>query len=384
MPWFWSRLPFSLSPLLPFSSGTATPGTHMRFLASTAIILGALVALPAADPPARPLAPTAVTWDKPGGVLGEAADTFTKQSGVPIAVAPGLLKAKCDARFKGTPFWEALQSSADAAKARIALTDGGRKVELHPRGASQEVAATSGAFRVVAQQVVGRTLLDQGVTYHEVQLLVHWEPRLRVYRIDTAPHVSAASDVLGSKITADSGSGQILPANATSEMRVRLNGLTRKSEQITALAGVFTVTAADKLLAFAFEAPGGKLPDAQTQAEVSASLKRLEQKDGLWEVVIEANYPKGQPVFESFQGEWWLRDNRLLLVSPAGKAVAIDDYEVAASEGGAPLVVIHRFKENAMAGFGNPTAKGWKLVYETPSPLAVVKVPFELKGIPLP
>ena len=46
--------------------------------------------------------------------------------------------------------------------------------------------------------------------------------------------------------------------------------------------------------------------------------------------------------------------------------------------------MIHRFKEDAAKGLGNPTVKGWSIVYETPAPLADVKVPFELKDIPLP
>jgi len=32
----------------------------------------------------------------------------------------------------------------------------------------------------------------------------------------------------------------------------------------------------------------------------------------------------------------------------------------------------------------NPLAKGWSLIYETPSPLLEMKVPFELKNIPIP
>ena len=49
-----------------------------------------------------------------------------------------------------------------------------------------------------------------------------------------------------------------------------------------------------------------------------------------------------------------------------------------------PLRVVHRFKEDAVKGLGDPTAKGWTIVYETPAPLVEVKVPFELKDIPLP
>ncbi|MBY0458223.1 MAG: hypothetical protein K2V38_12860, partial [Gemmataceae bacterium] len=253
-----------------------------------------------------------------------------------------------------------------------------------PRGASREVTSTAGAFRVVAQAVTGRALLDQGTTVHEVSLLVHWEHRLKVYRIDTAPKVTKVTDDTGAAIAAEGGSAGLLPANATSDMKVRLSGVPRKSARLTTLAGEFRVTAAEKLVTFAFESPGGKLPDVQKVAGVSARMKQLQKKTDTWEAVVEVTYPPGQPTFESFQGEWWLRDNRLSIRSPEGKTVALDDYEIPAPAESSPLVVIHRFKENAAAGIGNPTAKGWSLVYETPAPLVEVTVPFELKDIPLP
>jgi hypothetical protein len=359
----------------------------MRTLAVTTLIIGTLAALPAAEP-TRPLSPTAMSFspsDKGQTVLGAVAADLAKQSGVPITVSPAVLKAKCDVQFTKVPFWEALQTAADKSGARITLHEGGRKVELVPRGKSREVAATSGSFRVVAQQVTGRALLDQGVTVHEVSLLVHWEPRMRVYRIDSVPNVSKVTDVPGSKLSAEVGGAQVLPLDSTSEMRVKINGLTRDSEKITTLAGVFTATGAEKLLAFSFEAPGGKLPALQKDPTgVTASLKRVQKKDDTWEVAVEVNYPPGQPVFESFQGEWWLRDNRLTVRSPEGKSFVIDDFEIPMPDSPQPLKAVYRFKEDAAKGLGNPTKQGWSIIYETPSPLVEVKIPFELKDIPLP
>lgn len=357
----------------------------MRLLSIIPLTLGTIAALAAVEPVKSPHpAPVAITFTKPNAVLGEVAPELSKQSGVPIALAPRLLKAPCGGTFDKAPFWSALQKCADDAGARVVVREGGTRVELQPRDGSNEVAATSGAFRVVAQQVTGRALLDAGAVYHEVGLLVHWEPRLKVYRIDTAPRVSKVTDDLGSKLTAASGSAQVLPAGATAEMKVRLDGVPRKAERVAVLAGEFQATVAEKLLTFAFEAPGGKLPAAQKQDGVSASLKRLQKKGDTWEAVLEIEYPAGQPTFESFQGDWWLRDNRLRLRSPAGKFVTLDDYEIPQPDRATPLRVIHRFKENANAGVGDPTAKGWALVYETPGPLVDVKVPFELKNVPLP
>jgi hypothetical protein len=143
------------------------------------------------------------------------------------------------------------------------------------------------------------------------------------------------------------------------------------------------VTAADKMLAFAFDSDG-KLPIEQKQDGVTAVLKRLQKKDDTWEAEVEVTYPPNQPIFESFQGEWWLRDNRLIVRAPGGKSFVIDDYEVPMPDNPRPLRVIHRFKEDKAKGLTDPTQKGWSIVYETPAPLADVKVPFELKDIPLP
>ncbi len=357
----------------------------MRTVAAVALITATLGALPAADPP-RPLSPTSISFEKSPAVLGEAVDSISKAAGVKVSVAPNLLKTplKDFKGFKAVPFWEGLQATADASGTRIALAKGGREIGLVPRGASREVASTSGSFRVVAQQVTGRALLTEGITVHEVGLLVHWEPRLRVYRIDTAPKISEVKDVPGSKLVADGGGSQVLPSDATSEMRVRVTGLTRDSERIKSLAGVFTVTAAEKMLAFDLAAPAGKLPDAKKIEGVTAALKRLEKKGNTWEVVVDVLYPEGLPHFESFQGEWWLRDNRLLLLGPGGKTFVLDDYEFPSPDSPRPLRVIYRFKEDAAKGIGNPTGAGWSFVYETPAPLSEVKVPFELKDIPLP
>lgn len=360
----------------------------MRMLVVATLLIGTIPAIPAAEPD-RPLAPTEVNWAKPNSVLGELADSLAKQADVPIVVDRGVLKAKCNLQFNKTPFWTALQSATEATGTRLVLHNGGRKIELVPRGKSREVATTSGAFRVVAQQVIGRALLDQGITSHEVHLLVHWEPRLRVYRIDSMPKINQATDVPGSTITVEGGGSQILPLDSTSELKVKLSGLTRNSGQITSLAGTFNVTAADKLLAFTFDSTGklpvtGKLPAERKEYGVSATLKRLQKKDTTWELEVEVLYPPNQPAFESFQGEWWLRDNRLLVRSPAGKMFVIEDYEVPSPDNSRPLRVIYRFKEDPKTGLGNPTANGWSIVYETPSPLVDTKVPFELKDIPLP
>src|SRR5439155_14979603 len=124
------------------------------------------------------------------------------------------------------------------------------KVSLEPKGASKTVAVTSGPFRVVATQVVGRALLDLGLTLHEVQLDVHWEPRYPVFRIDAAPKIIKATDDANKMLETKPGATRVQPEGASTTMKVPLSGLSRQSKQIAVLSGEFRVTAAPKMLAF--------------------------------------------------------------------------------------------------------------------------------------
>ncbi|MCI0703692.1 MAG: hypothetical protein L0241_21655 [Planctomycetia bacterium] len=364
----------------------------MRILVLLTLTLGIVAALPAAEPDKSPIAPRTIKWEKPGGTLGDVTAALTKQSapvagvaGVPIEVPEELRKQPCSVKFKETPFWEALQQAADRTDTRIVLTDFGRKVSLVPRGGSKEAVATSGAFRIVAQEVLGKALLEEGVTFHQVKLLIHWEPRLRVYRVYRM-NITKVADVLGSKLTAEAPATQTLPEGARIKAEepiyVKVNGLKNSSAQITSLVGEFTVTATDRLLAFKFDEPG-KVPSEQKKDGVTATLKRVEKDEDTWEIEVELTYPPDQPVFESFQQQWWLKDNRLLVQAPnAAKSFPITDYELRIR--GNTVRAIHRYKEDAKNGLGAPTAKDWSIVYETPAPLVEAKIPFELKNIPLP
>jgi hypothetical protein len=358
----------------------------MRILAVVALVLSTFAAISPAQPAKSPLAPRTIKWEKPGGTLGDVAAALTKQSGgpphrgVPIEMTDELRKKPCNVKFDGTPFWDALQQAADRTGTRITLAEDGRKVVLVPRSASKEVSAASGPFRVVAQKVVGTALLADGATFHEVQLLTHWEPRFRVYRIDQRPKVVKAADDRGATLTPVAGAGRELPSGAQVDMTVKLEGLTRDSKRIGVLAGEFTVTATDELLTFTFD-PTQKLPlESKHPSGVSATLRRVEKQDDTWVIEVELKYPPNQPVFESFEGEWWLKDNRLVLQSPT-KSFVLDDFNFKTRGN---VVATHSYKEDPAKGLGPPTAKGWSIVYETPAPLVEVKVPFELKNIPLP
>lgn len=346
----------------------------MRFafvLALTVSTLGA------AQPETPTIKPTPVTLKADSAVLGGVAGELSKApAGVTVTVDPRSVKAKCPVAFAGTPFWEALESAADQSKTRIVVRDGGRTALLEPRPKGREVSSVSGPFRVVPRTVVGKLLLEDGAVFHEVQLDVHWEPRMPVYRIDTHPHVTKATDDRGTTLTAAAGSSRHNPTGAITDMTVKLTGLTRDSRAIGTLSGAFRATAAEKMLAVRFAGLTEKNA-TQTESGVKVTLKSFEKAGNTWDAELSLEYPANHPNFESFEEQKWLRDTRLRLVSPQGTPLDAESEDVTAS--GRFVAATYRFKVA-----GNFAVKGWSLVCETPGPLVELRVPFELKGIPIP
>lgn len=325
--------------------------------------------------------PTTVTLKKENTTLAEVAAELSKPThGVAVKVERAeTAKAKCSVAFDGTPFWEALENVADQTKTKLALRDGGRSVVLEPRTGGREVSAVAGPFRIVPRTVTGRLLLDQGLSFHEVELDVHWEPRVPVFRIDSHPKITKAVDDRGTALTAEVGGSRHYPTTSLTDMKLRLTGVTRESKQIALLAGEFRATAAEKMLAISFKTLAGKFPITETDSGVNVTLKSFEKVGGTWDAQLELTYPEGHPSFESFEEQKWLSDNRLRLVAPNGDGYEPDNDDVIAS--GRRVAATYRFK---LVPNANPAGKGWALVCETPGPLTEMKVPFVLKNIPLP
>ncbi len=279
------------------------------------LIFGTLIAANAADPPSLTLPPTIIRLKQSDATLADAAAALAKASGVAIEVDPRIAKRTCKVAFVDTAFWDALEQVARDADAKLVIRDDGRKVVLEPRGQSKVVSAVSGPFRIVAKQVTGRALLDYGVTFHEIQLDVHWEPRYPVYRIDTNPKIKTAKDDKGNTLLTDSATARHHPTGALSDMKVKLTGLPRAAAKIATLEGEFRATVAEKMLTFKFDDLATKSPTTRTEDRVTVVLKPLIYDDTTktWTADLEMTYPDTHPVFESFEEHKWLRDHRLQL-----------------------------------------------------------------------
>ncbi len=338
--------------------------------------------LPAAEPPTFAIPPRLVKMEMPNSTLGKVLPAFSRQTGIPVEYPPAAAGETCDGIFNEKPFWFALELMADQTGNRVSLRDEGRKIVLVPRGKSREVSSLHGAFRTVARQVVGRYLLDEGIALHEVHLVVHWEPRFPVFRIDSRPLITKAVDDHGTTLSSPSGGARTHPAGAVHTAVVRLNGVPREATEIATLEGSFRVTASEKMLSFRFDKLTAKgSATAPAQEKVEAMLTSFTRDEDTWIAEIELTYPPEIPEFESF--ETWATGNRLRLIAPdSNKTFTPTSYAVNAL--GRKVSATYYFKEDAGKGLANPNAKGWSLVYEAPSTPVEFTVPFELKDIPLP
>lgn len=314
----------------------------------------------------------------PAGTVGAAAAELTKQAGVPVAV-PASNAGKATAAQRDVPFWDALDRLAAAAQLRVVLKDEGRAVELVPATAA-EVRSVSGPFRVVAKQVIGRALLAEGLTIHEVQLDLHWEPRYPVFRLDTHPHVTAAADDRGVALQPQPAGVRTQPSGAVHHAAVKLGGVTRDAKRIGVLKGYFRATASEKLIGFRFDLPAAK--GLTHVVEKLPAVLTGWQKDGdTWIADIDVAYPPELPEFESFEAAALASANRVRLVGPGGKAFAPDDKAV--SVVGRRVSATYYFKEDPAKGPAN-VGRGWALEFDAASTPVEFRVPFELKEIPLP
>ncbi|MBY0512387.1 MAG: hypothetical protein K2P78_00560, partial [Gemmataceae bacterium] len=222
-----------------------------------AIIVLLLVASAAAA--ADPIPPRLVSLER-DATLNQAAADIAKQTGFRVSVDPSLgPKMVTPLRTKAS-FWTALDELARQSGGRVVPHDGGTRIVIEPRGKSRESASVAGPFRTVSRQVLSRFDLDSGTAFYAVQLDAHWEPRFPVFRISTAPQVTKAVDDRGTVLTATAAKAFTQPSGSLHALEaVRITGLTRESRSIAVLAGTYTVTAGEKMLAFRFDDLSAKL-----------------------------------------------------------------------------------------------------------------------------
>lgn len=324
-------------------------------------------------------------------------EALAKQTGLEVDFSEIDGSKPIKAAFDKAEFWKVVDAVAEQSGSRVAIGQLGKAVRLVPNtNGTKPIISVDGPFRIAAREIDVRRDLISGNTVYDLTLEVAWEARLPVFRkstkvpyiatliawvgqlpvfrMDKSPTFTKGEDNAGHAITVNSISSDDPVDGVRTLAKVQLDGITRDSKQIQILQGSYLITAAEEMLRFRFD-DLVKLPSTVKQGGVSVHLNQLAKSGIHWNADIELSYPPDGPFFESFQ-TYWLRLNRITLVSPDGKKFTTDDDMPNGNS------IRYRFKESAE--FKPADLKGWKLEYETPGAMREVKVKFELKGIALP
>ncbi len=348
-------------------------------IAASLLQLIALSIVTAKNPQTPELPPMRVHRSFDGVPLATAAAAIVQGSGLQIEVDPAVAETTCSATFDQLPLWQALEQLAATQRLRLLPAVDGRRIRLLPRGQGQPISTTSGPFRIAVQSVTARLLPEEGTHVYDLELLVHWEPRYPVYRIDAAPRWRRIVDDQGQQPTAEQPQVRQYPSAAAATLTSRLRGLRRAATTLAELDGECTATAAERLLSPTFTELFVSQPVTKSEAGITLRWHGLRRNDTLrrWEATVEMTYPPDHPQFDSFEESKWLRDVHAQLVSPQGVTTKSDQDEVYAS--GRQVQAVFRWTDDV-----SPQAKGWSVVCVIPSPLREYRIPFRLRNVPLP
>jgi len=324
-----------------------------------------------AAPPA-PVAATPVSFELANPTLEAVAVQFRDKYGMAVEVSEFIKGAKVGAKTNG-PFWYVVEQLTAEASC-LAKMQGGKL--LFVPGVTKPVPSSiDGPFRSSVRQVVAKRDFQSGDAVTEVHLDVHWEPRFPVYLIDAEPKLTKAAGEKGN-YTADPPSGRVTASGYVHPMVVRLKGVPREEKSLSVLSGSFKVIAAEKMLAVEFKDLTSDKPIEKSIEGVKVVLKPVKSQNGPLEIGFDLEYPPSHPEFESFQE--WAGTNKLRVFDATGNVVKETNYNT--SENGRKITANYFLT----APKGPLNLKGWRLVYETPSPMAQQEVRFELKDILLP
>jgi hypothetical protein len=322
---------------------------------------------------------TLVSWSQPSSKVQHLVSALAQKGGIHVEVAPSLAELSVSLQGENIPLWDALDRIARQVQGRWAVSADGKSLHLLPLGNGQTITTSNGPFRIVVRSITTRLTPDTSESACDLRMLVHWEPRYPVYRIDTSPRISAAVDDRGQAWESEMQKSYQYPPAATAELHLRLLGIPRQARQIARLEGHFRVTLTDQLLTIRWDTPPRDKPVTQMVGPLSCTWKSLRRNTTLrlWEVELAWQYPPDHPQFDSYEESKWLRDVQVQWRTAEGRLIQPQGEEIYAT--GRKVQAICQFPQAF-----DPQAAGGVLLLTTPAPLREVHVPFRLDNIPLP
>jgi hypothetical protein len=325
--------------------------------------------------------PTRVSLDDQSRPLGDILATIAKQTNIPIDAGRAVKDRIVRLRLDNVPLWEALQRIASASKHRLVVGPQSGTIAMVDASRDRpDVSDVRGPFRFAVRGVQCRLDFETGQSSCEVQIDLVWEPRFKAFHAEIPAKAVSVADPSGKHLTvAADASGKMPVTGAGLEFTVRLPNVPRGVPKIGRLDGEIRLVGTAQSVQFSLDP--AQTGQRQQRAEIGCTLTRFSKAGRLWRAVVELEYPKGGPEFESFES--YLRDNEVWLLRPDGAKFRPTGFELGAEHAG-KTAITYFFKEDDKDGPILNNLKDWRLVVRAPGRIFEAPVKFELRDIPLP
>ena len=377
----------------------------MRILASLllAVSMCALTLLFAHDaaqekdaPPAKKPDAKLVTLHANKIPLSQALADIAKQTGIRVEDARGPADETISVDLRRVPFWRALDSIADTAKARVSLYPTSGRIALERRAANYRRPPISyeGRFRLCVKKVtatrdaeISKTDPHAGST--SIAIEVAWDPELLPLYLETRPHGVRAVDDRNNVLTVPDEGSSLAPVDGRIALGIDLHlpALPRRIESLRSLEGELSMIGPSKMLHFTFDTLD-RLAQANpndperrlTQEKVSCHILKVTLDRQRWTIQVALDYP---PVLKQLDtNQSWVVNNEMALESPDGKKRFVHTNYILESATARRAIVSYHFRDKG--GLERGKAGNWRVTYRTPADLIEVPIKFSFKDIALP
>jgi hypothetical protein len=321
-------------------------------------------------------------------------DALTEQTGNKVMLseqAPAeLLDTLIDCAWEQAEFWPAIYELTKKAGLTLERYEGnGRELVLtvaattHPDtidSAAERYAPVNTTAGVLAMEVsrvdTSINLNQPKVSYTNIEMVMRWEPRLKPVAINVPYSELTVTDDKGTVIVPpneSSASIMLQPQFASSDFSLQIPLIERAAKEISSLEGIIHLLVPGRMERFEFANIDAQSPGTwQEKASATVTFGGITKNEDLFALKMSLSFPNENNLLESHHS--WALENPVYLLKESGERIdfiGLETFEQSENSVG----VNYLFPE---------MPPGAKLVYETPSAIVKLSVPFSLKKIPLP
>jgi hypothetical protein len=324
--------------------------------------------------------------------VNKALAELTKQTGIRVEDVRGVADEAVHLEWKQTPFWQALDALAAAAKARVNMYPTSGRIVLDKRGTDYRLPPIcyDGRFRLCVKKVTTSRDLErddqiQPIGATSLSIEIAWDPELLPLYLETRPHGLRLVDDRNHVRTLPDEGSLLTPVDGRIAVNIDLHlpALPRRVTAIRSLEGELSMIGPSKMLNFTFETLDRLAqtkendPERQLMQEgVVCRILDVKLLPKRWTIRVALDYPRGLKQLDTNQS--WVVNNEMTLETPDGKKRLPSTNYVLESASAHGALLSYHFRDL----HGKPS--NWRVRYRTPANLLEAPIKFAFKDIPLP